>query len=388
MNNAHFGLVFWYLLLASIGVFGRIPVLNGHEINLSAYDLVLPGLFVWAWLTGVVERRFRGLVWPVALTVLILAHAALVSPAAAPAGLLRDTVKLCAVIWQVWMLIGLFRSPAIGLPSRGAIYTGLAVAFGFAVYELYREGWVPGFYDALQTVHSSILCGLFLLLTIVGWEDERESRAVQSVLAACLIATLLYMVAKVYLVVGSAIVAVWFLRGYLKPRGWAAANAAVILPILAMAAVIGGGLIFLSDYKPFSYMHSFGTSFGFRWDLWQIAFAAIGETFPVGTGAGQYGAHVRATTPNLGEGMLLTTHNTVLNLITEFGAAGLVAAAGIGWLVWRSAVAWPPALGLLILVFLLSPIMLHDVLGLRTDHLILALGLARIAATGERAGEG
>ena len=43
---------------------------------------------------------------------------------------------------------------------------GFCAAIAFAVLEVYREGFVAGSYDALQTVHASVECGIAVILCI------------------------------------------------------------------------------------------------------------------------------------------------------------------------------------------------------------------------------
>ena len=380
MVDSRFGVIFWFVLLISLGVFFRAPLPGGHEINLALYDMVVPVLFVWAWARGGLSGiGIRDLFWPAGLIALLTGHALWLSTLGAVpdvVGLARESVKLGVVVAEVWMLILLFRDPDLRAPSVTAILTAFAVAVAFAASEVYREGYVPGSYDALQTVHASILTGLLLLFTVANWTGEAGRRTGYIALVLGVIVVLLAMVAKFYLLIAGAIGIVLVFAPSLRPRGWTAAGMAVFLPVVALSGAVVFGLAFLQGYPPFSYMQSLGTSLGFRIDLWWIAVLAIVDSFPIGIGAGQYGAFVKAIMPEAGGPNLAVPHNTLLNLIAELGAIGLAAAAALLWLVWRSAAHCPPAIRLLVLIYLFVPMMLHDVLGLRTGHVILALGLA------------
>lgn len=380
MVASRFGVFFWFALLISLGVFFRVPLPGGHEINLALYDMVVPVLFVWAWARGSLSGiGIRDFIWPAGLIASLTGHALwLTTLGAVPdaAGLARDSVKLGVVVAEVWMLILLFRDPDLRAPPVVAILTAFAVAVAFAAAEVYREGYVPGSYDALQTVHASVLTGLLLLFAVANWNGEAGRRTGYIALVLGLIVALMAMVAKIYILIAGAIGIVLIFAPTLRQKGWPAAVAAVVLPIAVLAGAVVFGLVFLQGYPPFSYMQSLGESLGFRIDLWWIAVVAIVDSFPIGIGAGQYGAFVEATMPEAGGPSLAVPHNTLLNLIAELGAIGLAAAAALLWLIWRSAAHCPPAIRLLVLIYLFLPMMLHDVLGLRTGHVVLALGLA------------
>ena len=94
----------------------------------------------------------------------------------------------------------------------------------------------------------------------------------------------------------------------------------------------------------------------------------------IGLGAGQYGAYMKSLSSPI-----LFTHNTFLGLLVEFGALGVLLALGLLYLIAMSIRHWPFHIMLIVLAFFIFPMLFHDVLGLRINHVVIALGLTAAA---------
>ena len=240
----------------------------------------------------------------------------------------------------------------------------------FAGAEIYREGYIRGSYDALQTVHASVLCGLAFILYVLRYYCKTPRQGALILVAAILPLALFAMVAKIYLIVGSAVSA-YLVMGS-RPR--LSSNMVIALrglaAMLAVAAIVHFGSVYFRDYPPFSYMQGVLTSLGFRLYLWEGAWSAFLDSFPNGLGAGQYGAYMNSLSSPI-----LFTHNTFLGLLVEFGALGVLLVLGLFCLIARSIRHWPFHIMLIVFIFFIFPMLFHDVLGLRINHVVLALGL-------------
>ena len=370
MTGDRFNSVTWFALLVSLGVFFRVPFPGGHELNVSLYDVVVPSLFLWTcvrrdkvWL-GLVDIR-----WPALVVSAILAHRYFIDPID-PTGSMRESAKLVVVVIEVWMLCQIFRDRSFGMPPIWAVLAGFCGALMFAVAEIYREGYIPGSYDALQTVHASVLCGLAVILYVIRYYCETPRQGAMNSVAAILLLALFAMVAKIYLIVGSAVSAYLVMGSRLRLSSNMVIALSGLAAMLAVAAIVLFGSVYFSDYPPFNYMQGVLTSLGFRLYLWEGAWSAFLDRFPNGLGAGQYGAYMKSLSSPI-----LFTHNTFLGLLVEFGALGVLLVLGLLYLIARSIRHWPSHIMLIVLAFFVFPMMFHDVLGLRINHIVLALGL-------------
>ncbi len=375
MTGDRFNSVTWFALLVSLGVFFRVPFPGGHELNVSLYDVVVPSLFLWTCIRrDDVWLGLRDIQWPALVVVAILAHRYFFAHPIDPTGSVRESAKLVVVVIEVWMLCQIFRDRSFGMPPIWAVLAGFCGALMFAVAEVYREGYIPGSYDALQTVHASVLCGLAVILSVYKYFDETPRQGAMILVAALLPLALFAMVAKIYLIVGSAVSAYLVLGSRLRPRSKTVIALSGLAAMLTVAAIVILGSVYFRDYPPFSYMQGVLTSLGHRLFLWEGGWSAFLDKFPYGLGAGQYGAYMKSLSSPI-----LFTHNTFLGLLVEFGALGILLVLGLLYLIARSLSHWPFLIMLLILVFLIVPMFFHDVLGLRINHVVLALGLTTAA---------
>ncbi len=371
MTGDRFNSVTWFVLLVSLGVFFRVPLLGGHELNISLYDIVVPSLFLWTCVRR--DKLWVGLGdirWPALVVAAILAHRYLIEHPIDPTGSMRESAKLVVVVIEVWMLCQIFRDRHFGIPPIWAVSAGFCGALMFAVAEVYREGYGPGSYDALQTVHASVLCGLAVILSIYRCYCETPRQGAMILVASILPLALFAMVAKIYLIVGSAVSAYLVVGFRLRPSSKMVIALGGLAAMLGAAAIVLFGSVYFRDYPPFSYMQGVLTSLGFRLYLWEGAWSAFLDRFPNGLGAGQYGAYMNSLSSPI-----LFTHNTFLGLLVEFGALGVLLVFGLLYLIARSIRHWPFPIMLIVLVFLIVPMLFHDVLGLRIYHVVLALGL-------------
>ena len=256
------------------------------------------------------------------------------------------------------------------MPPIWAVLAGFCGALMFAVAEIYREGYIPGSYDALQTVHASVLCGLAVIISVYRYYCETPRQGLMISVATILPLALFAMVAKIYLIVGSPVSAYLIMGSRLRLSSKMVIALSGLASMLAVAAIVLFGSIYFRDYPPFSYMQGFLTSLGFRLYLWEGAWSAFLDSFPNGLGAGQYGAYMKSLSSPI-----LFTHNTFLGLLVEFGALGVLLVLGLLYLIARSIRHWPFHIMLIVLIFFIFPMLFHDVLGLRVNHVVLALGL-------------
>ena len=371
MTGGRFNSVTWFALLVSLGVFFRVPFPGGHELNVSLYDVVVPSLFLWTCVRR--ENLWLGLGdirWPALVVAAILAHSYFIAHPIDPTGSMRELVKLVVVVIEVWMLCQIFRDRSFGMPPIWAVLAGFCGALMFAGAEVYREGYIPGSYDALQTVHASVLCGLAVIFSVYRYYCETPRQGAMISVAAILLLALFVMVAKSYLIVGSVVSAYLVMGSRLRLSSKMVIALSGLAAMLAVAAIVLFGAVYFRDYPPFSYMQGVLTSLGFRLYLWEGAWSAFLDRFPNGLGAGQYDPYMKSMSSPI-----LFTHNTFLGLLVEFGALGVLLVFGLLYLIARSIRHWPFHIILIVLVFLFVPMLFHDVLGLRINHVVLALGL-------------
>ncbi|MGB1548112.1 MAG: O-antigen ligase family protein, partial [Alphaproteobacteria bacterium] len=116
-------------------------------------------------------------------------------------------------------------------------------------------------------------------------------------------------------------------------------------------------------------------SFDIRLQLWAFAWQFAAENFPWGIGLNQFGAYIA----NAGYAETLhvaSVHNTPLRLLMELGVLGIGIFGVVVALVVLGGRKLLPYQRAMLYLYIFTPMILHDALGLRIFHVVLAFCLA------------
>jgi len=373
--------LFWTLLVAGIVLHVPVPIGRaGDAINLSLYDAVLPALFVVAALRGEVARPSRGEVAVfVVLVALVLGHGAAtlwLDADARLAPLARETAKTLAFLLDLGLLVLVFRASPAARPAPGLIAALLVATIAYAVTRRMAE--ISGQGTMYETLFLGTVFGLLVLFVarLDPIETLRRAGAVAA-LAALAAATAFILAGKAFFAVGLGIVAIAGATMLVRASGrrWIALALAAAT-LIALGAAASSGRI---PQFGLGVADSISVSLGIRLTLWRLALDAIGESFPWGIGAGQF-SPLTEEIPVLVAAGLRVVHDTPLALTAELGALGVLFAVLLAALILRVAWTWSWPVRLCFLLYISVPFLLNDMLGFRVIHLLLALGLARVAS--------
>jgi len=375
------GLV-WLVLAVSIILDVKVALgESGREINLSAFDVAVPLCLIVVWASGGIGRPKLPIVATLGLAaLLVLGHSGVswwLDPAVEPVGLARETVKLVAVCTLLAMLLTLFTAPAMLAPPAWLLVVIVLVISVDALAQRFEELRQSTTY--FETLDANTIFGLFVVFcAVLSRRADQLRRATAAAAAVAAGVLMILMFSKAYIAMSfavSALLAAWFILGGRAPR-----HLSVIGLLLVVAAIAGIGVVALAVWfgsTGFTYfpIASIGKSLSLRLALWDTAWRLAVENFPWGIGLGQYGARIMES-PELRPLGLRYVHNTPLALLTELGVLGLLAVAGLGYLIYLSSRPWAWPVALTFAIYLVLPLMLHDALGMRMSILVLAYGVS------------
>ena len=377
---------FWILLVFGLLFFNPFVFgSNGSRINLSLYDILLPLIFFSAVAQGQIT-------WPERKTVLlflspcflIVLHSVLTVSLAEGihlGPLLVGTLRQAAFFVDIGMLILLFQMQERRRPSQGVFLALLFIATVYALMMRYLEAHVPDWLT-YETIYAAIVTGLLLLfLFIQRLKGKSESFLKTGIFIAWVFAILLLLYTKLFILITLFIAVLFFFEesrefgGRRIKRLLFSAGFFSALGILFVAALIEMdlGRHFVTVYG--ALVSAIHQSIDIRFQLWSSAWGFVLETFPWGTGLNQFGDSI-AETSSLQALRLANVHNTPLRLLMELGILGvgifgvvlaMVAFSG------RKLDAYQKAM---LCLYILMPMLLHDALGLRIFHIVLAFCLA------------
>ncbi len=380
----------WAALILSIILDVKVPLGDsGRFINLSAFDVVVPACLFAAWALGGIGRPPLPILSALGATaLLVLSHSGgslWLNSAVEPLGLARETVKLVAVCTLLAMLITLFTAPTLRVPPAWLVVLLILAVSVDALRQRFDElRGVGGQYA--ETLDANTIVGLLvLLIATLARTPNRRATAAAMMAAVSVSVMLIFMFTKIYLAISVA--AVIFMGAYLfigtEQMGWGWTIGVLLLSaILGLAIVYGIVLFAHADFVYFP-IASIEHSLSIRLALWEFAWRLSLDSFPWGTGLGQFGALI-SESPELRSLELRYVHNTALALLTELGALGLLGVVGLGYLTYRSCRPWPVPVALAWLAFLVLPFTLHDSLGMRMTILVLAYGVSESLVYGGR----
>ncbi|MEW5703858.1 MAG: O-antigen ligase family protein [Pseudomonadota bacterium] len=387
---------FWLLLGLSFLAIWPFPVgPDGAPVSLSLYDLFLPLVFLFAAARGWVSWPGRTTVLlfltPVLLIVLhSVAMVAFASGVHLPS-LAFGTLKTAAFFLDIGMLAlllqGAGRRPSLGL-LLFLVFGASVQALGMQYLEVHITQWVT-----YETIYAATITGLLLLLFASAEMRQKPMNFLKTlVLSAWAFAVVFLLYAKIFTLVAFLLVALFLLLQFrrLEPgrRRWLAVGVGAFAALAAFFVFalidIKLGLGRVSIYTmPWQEIQK---SFDLRLELWTPAWRFAVESFPWGIGVNQFGpALQRAANAQalvIGGG---NVHNVPLQLLTELGALGIGIGGALLALVGFAARRFDGYRRAMLGVYILLPMLLHGVLGLRVFHVVLAYGLARtLAAAAKR----
>jgi len=367
----------WYILLAS--AFIHVPItLPEHNIivQLAAFDLALPLIILFGfnakWL--VLPPR-RILLISLGIVTAILLHSVtaylLIHPIL-ELTLLKEALKLTVIFVNFVLLIVLFGNEALRQPPSIAAQCLLIL---FIPIVLLSSHYEPIFIT--RTVYAVSLSGLvFLLAMNSSWRHEFWSRA--NLLFTCLAVTVTAIMVYNKGAAGLMIAAIAWIALEGRFATFSAARIC-LLSVLAVGAIVGGVILtaYLGESIGFlERMDSIERSIFIRLTLWNLALERFLETFPFGLGLGQFSLAAK-TVPQLAAEGHKFVHNSLLGLMVELGALGLLLGGGMFTLVLYAARGLPKFVTPLYLILVLPPLLIHDGHSIRMLSIITALGLAR-----------
>lgn len=373
----------WTILVLSIILDYAVPLGDsGRIINLSAFDIAVPLCLVAIWASAGLARPALPILSALAAAVLlVLCHSAVslwLNPAVEPVGLVRETVKVVAFCALLAMLLALFTVPALRAPPAWLLVLLILAVFADALSQFIEQlRFLEQYqkildYDQYQeTLDANTMVGLLVLLIIAL--ARSPSRLAVAPVAALVVAVLTILIrSKAYFAISVAATVVLATSILRSPR-LVAPMAAITIAGLAGTTILlwfSGG-----EYLSWLNMRSIENSVLLRLELWDFAWRLALDSFPWGVGLGQYGALIGEST-ELGSLGLRYVHNTPLALFAEMGVLGLFAVAGLGYLIYLACRPWAWPVALTYLIYLVLPLMLHDVLGMRMTILVLAYGVS------------
>ena len=400
---------FWILLVFSLLFFN--PFVFGSSsarINLSLYDVILPLIFFSAVVQGQIT-------WPKRKTVLlflspcflIVLHSILTASLVKgidSGPLFVGTLRQTAFFIDIGMLTLLFQMPERRRPSQGVFLALLFVAAAYALMMRYLEAYVTG-WATYETIYASIITGLLLLFLFLQSPEKKSGDFLKTtILIAWVFAILLLLFTKLFILIAFLIAMLFFfdesresgkreIKRLLFSAGFFAA-----LVILFVAALIEMNLgryfvdfygTFISEghqtvkIKPghhfFNFYNALASiihqSIDIRIQLWSSAWKFVLETFPWGTGLNQFGGYITETSSSQPL-RLASVHNTPLRLLTELGVLGIGIFCAVLAMIIFSVQKLDAYQRAALCLYILTPMLLHDALGLRIFHVVLAFCLA------------
>jgi len=389
---------FWILLVFGLLFFNPFSVgPAGSRINLSLYDLLLPLIFLFEAMRGRIQwpNRSRVLLFllPVVAIVFHSALVALLSENSYLAPLFIGTLRQAAFFLDIGMLLLLFQMPERRRPSQGVFLALLFMAAVYALMMRYLEYSVVG-WETYETIYAAILTGLLLLFLFLLSEAKKSEFFIRALAASAWAAAVLFLIfAKLFIVLAVLLVLLFFFSELRKREGRRMGRFFFLVCIsTALTAVFIAVLLKINLGANFSLIYGdlfsgIQHSIDVRVRIWSSAWGLIAQSFPWGVGLNQFSDQVLATT-GAAFGGLRSIHNTPLRLLTELGALGIAIFGVVVALVVMSGRKLSGVWQAMLCLYLLTPMLFHDALGLRVFHVVLAFFLAKaLFQTGPNRGD-
>ncbi|PCJ58374.1 MAG: hypothetical protein COA65_08015 [Rhodospirillaceae bacterium] len=377
---------FWIFLVFGLLFFFPLSVgLVGSKINLSLYDVLLPLIFFFELVRGRIWWPGRKIVLLFLLPILAIGlHSVLTGvflDGVHLTPLLIGTLRQVAFFADIGMLVLLFQLPERRCPSSGVLLALLFMAGAYALTMRNMEGHYAD-WAIHETIYAVIVTGLLLLFLFLQSREEKPANFLKPVAAivwALVVIILLYT--KFFILIVFLVAVLFFFSESLKFKerrlrrmllliGFSAALTALFVAALIQIN-LGTPFVAIYSHLDGSLWHSIDT----RIRLWSFGWQLVVESFPWGTGLNQFGSHI-AENSSLQALRLANVHNTPLHLLMELGALGVgIFGVVLAFIVLggkKLNASWKASLCLCILM----PMLLHDALGFRAAHVVLAFFLA------------
>ena len=400
---------FWILLVLGV-LFHKTFIFGSSStvVNLHLYDAILPLIFFIALVLGQIT-------WPERKTVLlflspcflVVLHSVLTAVLVGGTNfgsLFVGTLRQVAFFIDIGMLILLFQKPERLRPSQGVFFTLLFVATAYALMARYLEAYIPG-WSTYETIYASIITGLLMLFLFMQRSGEKSEGYLKTIIPiAWVFSVLLLLFSKIFVLVTFFLGVLFFTEKFresgkqqIKRLFFSAGLfAALVALFIVMLVEMNFGRYFVNFYSTITsevyqtveidlghYFASFYSAFAsvahqsieIRFQLWSSAWKFVVETFPWGTGLNQFTGYINETYNSQGL-RLVSIHNTPLRLLMELGILGVgIFGAVLAIIVFslRQLNAYQRAM---LCLYILPTILLHDALGLRIFHIVLAFCLA------------
>ena len=379
--------LFWVLLLSSALI--HIPLsLPEFYLQFALFDLVLPimAISLYWQKRPQIQLGVGSVIFAIILSALLVHSLGifLFKDSYLLNSLLKETLKTAVLIIQFQMLLFLFRSKRIELPSVrtvGCILVIAAIGVGLFAY-ITHLGHSLSIYAIerhyfARTVYCIALTAMFFLLAADEEWVESQRRRWRLVAAGALVAAIsIASLSKSSTGLVLAMTA-WIAFGpYI--RHVTLRQIIIISVSAAFMAALGAFIAnFVGDsFEALQRMDSIERSVSVRLALWSVGLNAFAENFPWGVGFGQY-AQATAVDISLALEGHRFAHNSFVSLAAELGVLGAVFSIGLIVLRLTAARGWALHSRPLFLLLVMVPLTIQDGHSIRMLLVVTALGLAR-----------
>lgn len=377
---------FWILLVFGLLFFNPIDAgSSGSKINLSLYDVLLPLIFLFELVRGRIG-------WPGGKIVLLFFLPALaIGTHSALTGIFLDgvhltplligTLRQVAFFADVAMLVLLFQLPERRRPSSGVFLALLFMAGAYALMMRYMEARYAD-WAIYETIYAAMIAGLMLIFLFLQSSAKKPVDSLKPIAAiAWTIAVMVLLYTKFFILIAFLVAVLFFFSESLKSDGGRlgrligliAFSAALVALFIIVLIEMNMGIPFAGVYG--NLLPGIWHSVDIRMHIWSLAWQQAVESFPWGLGLNQFGGDI-VETPGLKMQRLTSVHNTPLRLLMELGVLGIavfgVVLAFVGLAGKKLNAAWKG----IFCLYIMMPMLLHDALGLRVFHVVLAFFLA------------
>ncbi len=376
---------FWILLVFGLLFFNPLSVGPvDSKINLSLYDVLLPLIFLFELVRGRIWWPDRKIVLLFLLPILAIGlHSVLTGvflDGIHLTPLLIGTLRQVAFFADIGMLVLLFQLPERRRPSSGVFLALLFMAGAYGLMMRYMEARYAD-WAIYETIYAATVAGLLLIFLFLKSSGEKPANFLKPMVAiAWTVAVILLLYTKFFILIAFLVAVLFFFSESLKFEGGRLRRMMFLIALsISLIALFVAALIKINMGIPFAGIYSnldvsFWNSIDIRMHLWSLAWGLVVESFPWGVGLNQFSGDVMAS--GLPTHPLTSVHNTPLRLLMELGVLGI----GIFGVVLAIVILGGKKLNVfwkaILCLYIVLPMLIHDALGLRAFHVVLAFFLA------------
>lgn len=370
----------WFALLLS--AYAALPVDAGGVIlvNVSPFDVVVLILAVMSLLVHGWPRQLSKEIAVGAILIFVfVVHTAVLDqmdPDFERGWALRELVKMSAIIvlylFGRVVLDGFQLSP----PENGVVLTVivLAVAILLTLHAIERAGVVFS-YISRTTYVTGLWVLAFLYVQRSAWRHDMRAFVGSLILVFLLSSVCLIVLSKLGAAMGASFGMALVIVRTIASRTEGVDVRLVVRCVVLLAAAVVAFLGVLAFFDILQDLDSISRSFGVRADLWWVSIAGILDNGGAGIGLGQFKRFFDAV-PALAVENHRFPHSVMLSFGAQFGPVGLCMFVGLIYVVYRAVTMFGTTEALVSLTFLVPLILFHDIHGVRTLILLVALGLS------------